>query len=84
VCAAAVSFPPCEGRAAGDTVVAVALEVEEMDRLTFGPYVWAVELEVGNARGDYVDYGLETERGQSRRGTRYRVSIERERHYLGG
>jgi hypothetical protein len=82
VCSAP-AFHACDGRL-GDTVVRVTLQVDDMDRTIFGPYLEGVEIDVGRTRGDYVDYGLLTERDPPRRGTRYHVSIERERHYLGG
>lgn len=84
VCTPTTTLDPCDGRP-GDTVVGVTVLVHDMDP-AFGLLLSGVEIEPGRTEGDYVRFGyfLSPISPPPRHGTRYHLSLVRERHYLGG
>jgi hypothetical protein len=72
----------CHGEVA-DTVVAVVVQIEGMHGI-FGFTLGGIERELGRVEGDYLQFGqLVPMIPPSRHGTRYHLSLQRERHYLG-
>ena len=82
-CTSGTALRACDGRL-GDTVIVVDLFVPDMDPL-FGPFLAGSEVTVGRTDEEYVQFGLfGPQLGPPPRwGTRYHLSLVRERHFLG-